>query len=59
MKEAEMIKIAKWINEVIEIILPYSKLESVDFQKKVANLKRIREVKKEVKKLCLKFPLPD
>lgn len=43
MKEKEMIKIAKWINDIIE---------------SRGDKKRIEKIKKEVTKLCKKFPVP-
>lgn len=59
MKEDEMRQIAKWINKVIEVVSPYKELEFDKFQNKVSELGEISEIKKEVRKLCLQFPLPD
>lgn len=55
MKEKEMRKIAFWINEVI------SKHQSNLQIKKAASKRRASpdEIRREVKKLCKKFPLPD
>lgn len=50
MKEKEMKKIASWINEVIS----NSKIYPPKFYEV-----KLRRVKKEIKKLCKKFPLPD
>jgi len=66
MKEAEMVKIAKWINDVIDEIegeiLPADKIKRTefwkDFKKRIAKNKKLLEIKKEVKTLCAKFPLP-
>ena len=54
MKEREMRKIAFWINEVI------SKKKSFLKIKKAASKRRASpdEIRREVKKLCKKFPLP-
>ncbi|MBN2015286.1 serine hydroxymethyltransferase [Candidatus Dojkabacteria bacterium] len=58
MKEKEMVQIAKWINEVIEAAIPYSDLSFEDFEDQLASIPEIPKVKKEVKYLCSKFPLP-
>ncbi|OGH25111.1 MAG: serine hydroxymethyltransferase [Candidatus Levybacteria bacterium RIFCSPLOWO2_01_FULL_39_24] len=65
MKEREMIKIAQWMNEVINEIsnenFPKDREQRKEFWKKfkqeiVAN-KKLLKISEEVKKLCLKFPL--
>ncbi len=66
MKEKEMVKIAKFINEVINICpkpkLPNDKKERAVLWKKVKEEikkdKRLLKIAKEVKLMCLKFPLP-
>lgn len=66
MKEKEMIKVAKWINEAIEEVcgevLPTEKTARSEFWKefkqRVAKNKKLLEISKEVQKLCFKFPLP-
>lgn len=65
MKEKEMVKIAKWINEVInEIsgeILPQDKNQRTEFWKefktKIIKNKKLLNISKEIKSLCSKFPL--
>lgn len=64
MKEAEMVKIASWINEAIGEVqgeeLPKDKEKRKefwkDFRKKVWTNKKLLGIAKEVKKLCSKFP---
>ncbi len=66
MREKEMIKIAKWINEIINICpkpkLPNDKKERAMLWKKIKEEikkdKRLLKISKEVKLMCLKFPLP-
>lgn len=66
MKEKEMKQIAKWINEVVEECpttkIPEQKEDRAAFwanyKRTIAKNNRIKEIKKEVKKLCSKFPLP-
>jgi glycine hydroxymethyltransferase len=65
MKEKEMIKIAKWMNEVISKVsnhsLPSDKGERKEFWKKfkaeVYENKKLLSIAKEVRALCSKFPL--
>jgi glycine/serine hydroxymethyltransferase len=65
MKEKEMVKIAKWINEAVSEVsnhpLPNDKEERKEFWKKfkgeVYKNKKLLSIAKEVKKLCSKFPL--
>ncbi len=67
MKVREMKMIAKWINEVLEIIkneeLPKGKKAKqkylTDFTKSIGENKEIKRIKKEVVKLCKAFPAPD
>lgn len=59
MKTAEMFQIAKWINKVIKITKPFADLEFNKFQTKAATIEEIINIKKEVKNLCSKFPLPE
>jgi glycine hydroxymethyltransferase len=66
MKEKEMVKIAKWMNEVIEEVkhyqLPQDKEARKEFMKKfraeVVKNKKLLQIAKEVKTLATKFPLP-
>ncbi|RJQ36296.1 serine hydroxymethyltransferase [Candidatus Microgenomates bacterium] len=66
MKEKDMVKIAKWINEVIDEVkgeeLPSDKekrsLFWKEFKTKVVKNKKLFGISKEVKKMCLKFPIP-
>jgi len=65
MKEKEMIKIAKWMNEAIGEVsnhpFPSDKEKRREFWKKfkaeVYKNKKLIKISKEVKKLCSKFPL--
>jgi len=65
MKEKEMIKVAKWMSEVMDEVrgerLPSDKEKRREFWKafkiKIAKNKKLLEIAKEVKELCLKFPL--
>ena len=65
MKEKEMKKIAKWMNQVIEEVgdlsLPSDKEERKEVWKKhkaaIVKNKNLIKISKEVKALCLKFPL--
>lgn len=66
MREKEMIKIAFWINNVIEEIrgeeLPKDKEQRSEFwkefKKRFAKNKKLLKIAGEVKILCAKFPLP-
>lgn len=66
MKEKEMVQIAKWYNEVIEecpkMELPKDKEERKimwdKFKKDYAKNKKLLAINREVKKMCLRFPLP-
>ncbi len=70
MKEKEMVRIAGWINEVVNIavsLLPDdgyigdkvdAKSARDSFKKAARSNKRIREIAGEVKKLCTRFPVP-
>jgi glycine hydroxymethyltransferase len=66
MKEKEMVKIAKWINETIEEMpkmdLPKTKEDRAvaweKFKKEIVKNKKLLQIAKEIKILCLKFPLP-
>ncbi len=57
MKEKEMEKIAKYIYEVIEIAREYSKLDFDKFVEKIKTHKQIQKIQKDIKNLCMKFPL--
>ncbi len=67
MKVREMRKIAKWINEVLEITkdeeLPKGRnakqVYLKEFAQNISMNKRIREIRKEVLQLCKEFPIPD
>jgi len=66
MKEEEMIKVAKWINRVIEQVtgytLPKAKEERSgfmkNFRKEIVKNKKLLAIAKEIKALCSKFPVP-
>ncbi len=66
MKEKEMVKIAKWMNEVMEEVknyqLPSTKEERSTFMKKfrseIVKNKKLLQIAKEVKSLTSKFPTP-
>lgn len=66
MKEKEMVKIAKWINEVIEEVkgwqLPEDKEKRLEvwkeFKKSVNKNQKLLKIAKEVKNFCIKFPVP-
>ncbi len=57
MKEKEMKKIAKWINDTVEIIKEWKDLDFKEFQIKVNSDKGIQKIAREVKNLCKEFPL--
>jgi glycine hydroxymethyltransferase len=65
MKEAEMVKVAKWINEAIEVAkvyqLPQEKEERRDFMKKfraeIVRNKQLLQIAKEVSALCKNYPI--
>ncbi len=67
MKIKEMKMIASWILEVLDIVkdeqLPEGKdarqLFIKDFTKKIKNNKKIKELQKDVKALCKRFPIQD
>ena len=66
MKEDEMKIIGKWIAEVVqetkEYRLPETKEERIaylkQFKKDIAENQKLMDIKKQVKELCSKFPLP-
>jgi len=66
MKEKEMVKIAKWMNEAVEAVksyqLPTDKEARKEFMKKfrveVVKNKKLLQIGKEVKAFALKFPTP-
>ena len=66
MKEKEMVKIAAWINQVIDEVkgekLPDAKEKRAEFIKefkiRVAKNKKLLKIATEVKSLCAKFPIP-
>lgn len=66
MKEKEMLKIATWISDIIDDIvriqnekkLTFGQIKKTSVRKKIiASSKLIKEVKKDVIKLCQKFPV--
>ncbi len=57
MKENEMDKIAKMIDEVITKIIPFCNLKNKDFYEKAKNIDTLKNINQEVKDLCKKFPL--
>ncbi|MBI2599468.1 serine hydroxymethyltransferase [Candidatus Daviesbacteria bacterium] len=66
MKEKDMIKVASWINRVIEEVagneLPQDKEQRSEFwkafKKQVVKNKKLLAISKEVKTFCVKFPVP-
>jgi len=66
MKEKEMKQIAKWINEVVEVCptneLPQNKEDRLaywdNFKRIISKENFLAQIKKEVKRMCSKFPLP-
>lgn len=66
MKEKDMIRIASWINQVIEEVsgeqMPLDKEQRSEFWKKFRNEviknKKILKIAKEVKAFAIKFPVP-
>lgn len=68
MKEKEMVKIAKWINEVIEEVKGdgFDKLTTKEkrtefwkeFRRKIVKNKKLFKIAGEVKNFCAKFPIP-
>ncbi|MBI2036673.1 serine hydroxymethyltransferase [Candidatus Microgenomates bacterium] len=66
MKEGEMIKVAKWINIVIEEVrgneLPVDKEKRSqfwrEFKNRIVRNKKLLAIASEVKTFCSKFPLP-
>ncbi|MCH8049055.1 hypothetical protein IIC44_03085, partial [Patescibacteria group bacterium] len=66
MKEGDMKEIAKWIVEVIHEVkdyqLPETKEERIvylkQFKKDIAENQKLKDIKKQIKELCGKFPLP-
>jgi len=66
MKEKEMVKIAKWINDIIEEIkgdeLPKEKESRSyfwkDFRKRIKENKSLLKINEEIKEFCQKFPVP-
>lgn len=66
MKEKEMKKLANWIDEVVQIVKPY-KLPEVKteraawvaaFKKQIHTDKLLLSIAREVKKMCVGFPIP-
>ena len=66
MKEKEMVKIASWINQVIEEIkgdeLPKEKESRSyfwkEFRRRIKENKRLLGINEEIKKFTQKFPVP-
>ena len=66
MKEVEMIKISKWIIDVVKYVKPYKLPPSVEtrttflkaFREKIAKDKFLLGIAEEVKMLCQKYPVP-
>jgi glycine hydroxymethyltransferase len=57
MKEKEMKIVAKWINEVVEEVKVWANLDFDTFQHRVQTSKKIKQIAREIKQLCMKFPL--
>ncbi len=66
MKEEEMLKVANWINKIIDEVsgevLPIDKQERTvfwkEFKARVAQNENLLKIAQEIKELCLKYPLP-
>lgn len=58
MGEKEMIRIAKWIREVMDVCQSYKAIEDFDsFENKIVSDAKIQVINNEVKDLCIHFPL--
>ncbi len=66
MKEKEMIKLAGWINDVIEDVAEIKKKQKISFEQEkkkavrkniIAKSKKVKEVKTKVLDLCKRFPV--
>ena len=55
--KAEMLLIAKWINNVVEEVKQWAGMDFEAFQEQVKSSPVIISTKKEVEELCLKFPV--
>jgi len=61
-----MKRIAKWIVEVIHMVKDYQLPEAKDkrgeyikkFEKDIAKNEAVKRIKREIKQLCKKFPIP-
>lgn len=66
MREKEMVKIAKWINKVLEEIRGYDLPKSQDerkeflkdFKQNIVRNKNLKSIRKEVEEFAKKFPVP-
>ena len=66
MKEREMVKIAKWMNQVIDEVKGYELPEEKDkrmeafrqFRTQVTKNKKLASIAKEIRTFCQKFPVP-
>ncbi len=67
MKERDMVRIARWMNQAIEEVKGFDftteekaerKAMFDNYKKKIARNKRLKEIAKEVKDFCRKFPIP-
>lgn len=57
MKEEEMTMIASWMNEVMEHTKQWAELDFKQFEEKLLKSEKVKDIAKEVKALCEKFPL--
>lgn len=65
MREKEMIKVAGWIKQALEIVKSYRLPESKElrkpyldkFKKEVHKYKELKKIKREIQKFALKFPI--
>jgi glycine hydroxymethyltransferase len=57
MKEPEMAKIAGWIDRVITLVAPHCALKPKEFAALLPGMAELTGIAKEVKDLCLRFPL--
>ncbi|OGY35821.1 MAG: hypothetical protein A3E36_03665 [Candidatus Andersenbacteria bacterium RIFCSPHIGHO2_12_FULL_45_11b] len=57
MKEKEMAQVAQWIREAMNIAEPWKELSFEKLEQEVIKSKDVKQIAKEVKDLCKKFPL--
>jgi len=57
MKESDMEQIAKWIDRVLRAVSPFSDLKVSEFKERLDGVSEIKEIEKETRELCSRFPL--